>query len=219
MKGICSLVLAGFAVTLAGCTASTEPTPVDVKMQAAGQVQPDAIVLRNPCSTIQPTYLLRLPDNDGAAYWPGYWVKRPDGYTIPFPTPWITTSFYPDVHAYEWLQWEVPSSQDYEYLVKVVYTSSCVDPLTGGQAACFRGFADGERQYFTVPFTSWSDLAQAKANAAQYQYESNVHSQIIECVHIVESQTANPSVGQVLVPIENDIFVDVHDPRNPPYNP
>jgi hypothetical protein len=176
--------------------------------------------------------MLRIADTDGTKYWPDPWFKSPtpDGFTVPFPTPWITNNsnlaydaaeglvYEPDVYAYEHDQWGLPSSLGYEYLVKVVIGSSCVNPLTGAAGMCLKGFSDKGtpegKEWFVVPFTAWSDLSAAESFAGQYASDTNVQSGIFECVQIVDG---TGEYGGFLTPVESDIFVDVHDPHNPPF--
>ncbi len=236
MRSMKSLFWLG-AVCVAAATGCTAPISEGVSQRAVDVASksptttPEMTTLRTPCQTMAPTYMLRIKDADGTPYWPDPWFKSssPDGYTVPFPTPWITNNsnleadklagldYEPDVYAYEHDQWGLPSSLGYEYLVKVVIASSCVNPITGGPGQCLKGYSDngmpGGKEWFAVPFTQWTDLTSAQAYAAQYASASTVQSHIFECVTIVDGTGA---YGGFLTPVESDIFVDVHDPHNPP---
>lgn len=248
------LAAAACAASAMGCAVATEPTSAPTEAsggssdaagakKAPGSPQTEAIRVTSPCATIAPTYLLRIPDNDGAHYWSDMRdppTASPDGYTIPFPTPWITNnsntlvdwyadlSYEPDVFTYEGDQWGLPSSKDYQYLVKEITVTACPPAALAPPGPCLAGYVS-DKEWFTVPFTSWSDL-QAAVNYAYftpytapngtYSYnfnvEPNVNSQIRECVHIMDGSGL---IGTGLRPVESDVFVDIHDPHNPPFPP
>ncbi len=241
--GIVAAVAAGaFAITGCAVEAQKEPgsqggattesnAPESVKAEPAVEMNLSAVAA--PAITCRrPAALLRIHDNDGAAYW-SYMrnppTASPDGYTVPFPTPWITNqpnvpgmADEPDVFTYEWDQWNyVASSQDYEYLVKIINVTACPG-IAIAAIPCLGGYADPtEKEWFTVPFTSTSDLAPAENFAystpygsyANFNVEPNVQAEILECVTIYDG---TDQVGSPLRVVESHPFVDVHDPHDPP---
>jgi hypothetical protein len=157
--------------------------------------------LPRPCSDPQAqTYVLRLPDPDGA---PTY----TDGFTVPFPTPWAAAAATEDkalqpIVDYEALLAKVPSAQKFEYLVKTV--------TVDGQRTIR---SEGTRQFFVVGIANPADGPQALANAAQFP-QPPVEAQILKCVHIVERV---PNTTQYY--FDTNIFfplADLHDPSTHP---
>jgi hypothetical protein len=218
-----------FGAMLAGCSADAQSQTVGPKGPAPEETgtAKEAMIIP-PCYGVTPTstaatVLMRVPDTDGAQYAASYsWANHNynDGYSVEFPTPWVTQAAEPTVYAYEHDQWSfVWSSQPYEYLVREVKLSNAACPIssTGVIQNCID--TQSTRQWFSVPFTRWSDLSTAQGYAADFASDLNVQSEIHTCVYYVDPPAGvafPPPHGTPMIVHEFDYFADLHDPTKNP---
>jgi hypothetical protein len=151
---------------------------------------------------LTPHYVEKIPNNWGANYAPWNGRDFNDGYSIPFPTPWIQQgSTQPDPFTYEDMLWNIPSTLFWEYLVHDI-----TPPPAGGRTyTVYVGHA-----YFFVGIPSMSDYPRASSLAAQntgYPVEARVN----QCVRVLTR-----SNGLVFDTGEWYFVYDEHDPISPP---
>ena len=174
-------------------------------------VQPDAPLNRYcviPGVTIAPTYVPahfveKLPTTWGAglpfnmSYTPSSHVN--DGYSIPFPTPWLTpSSNAPDPYTYEHALWSIPSTRGFEYLVSEIV-----------QAGDFWAENTG-RNFFLVGIPALSDYT-AASNLATQNTGVPVEARVRECVRVfTRTDTVIHDTGEYF------LVYDEHDPTSPP---
>jgi hypothetical protein len=147
-------------------------------------------------------YVEKIPNTWGANYAPWNGRNFDDGYSIPFPTPWITpTSTTPDPYAYEHALWNIPSTLFWEYLVHDITPPASPDhPYTENVG----------RAYFMVGIPALGDYA-AAASLASANTAYPVESRVNKCVRIVtRSGSTITDTGEYF------LVYDEHDPRNPP---
>jgi hypothetical protein len=152
----------------------------------------------------------KIPNNWGVGYTstPNPWTgvagnsRFSDGYSIPFPTPWInpgTTT--PDPHTYEMSLWWIPSTLWWEYLVHDIQ-----GPPPGSRLYS----EDLSRAFFMVPIPSLSDYTAASSLAAAntaYPVEARAN----KCVRVLTRS------GSYIYDTGESFFVyDEHDPQSPP---
>jgi hypothetical protein len=135
-------------------------------------------------------YAIKLPNTWGSPYGDN------SGYSIPFPTPWITSG---QEASYETALSHIPYTNKWEYLVRLVTTT------TSGRSYT----EDLTRAYFLVGTTAQSSYA-AESSLAQSFQASPTEAQANICVRILTE-----SNGYVYDTGEWFIVYETHDPRPP----
>jgi hypothetical protein len=221
-----------FGVVATACAAPVEPT-VDAPAVSDGTTRTESgattiatttsPVTATPTSSTTastlsvractPTYVIRETDTDGHYY--GY----TDGFTVPFPTPWLTLqdpapegySYDPDGYYYEEGLNEVPSHVDYEWKVRDIVVTSCLAPNEA--QLCLKGAADHD--YFVVGFTNAAYESEAKAVAsALYGQQSDVQAEITPCTYVFDGALNDYTTP--LTEVAYFPFADQHDPSHHP---
>jgi hypothetical protein len=125
-----------------------------------------------------------------------------DGYSIPFPTPWVTAgSTQPDPHTYEQSLWWIPSTLWWEYLVHDI-----TPPPPGS-----RTYVDDiAHAYFMVGIPAITDYDRA-STLASANAGSPVDARVNKCVRILTRTNST-----IFDTGESFLVLDEHDPRSPP---
>jgi hypothetical protein len=144
-----------------------------------------------------------------------------DGFTVAFPTPWLTMdggapNQEPDVFAYERLllgAFQTPAPPRYEYLVKKV--------TLGGSSPKRIAFVD-PHMFFLVGYDPPSFNAQSAeldvvwnvARQHQYATSPRIDSRVFQCVTVVDvvNPNANPQGQPIKGTVATFAFAEVHDP-------
>jgi hypothetical protein len=191
-------------------------------------------VLRDPCvaANIPTTYVMRLPDSDGAKWSPYY----SDGYTLAFPTPFVTDNkglatpyqYDPDTFEFEHMLNQIAYHEPYEYLVRNVIVSSCgynVD--LGGTQYCIK--SEDLHQFFLVGFTSTASFGEVNSLVYQtpvtfegityssWAAENNVEARVLKCVQVMDPP--RPGSDVLRYTPYKFVFAEEHDPGSNPFIP
>jgi len=182
----------------------TPPAPTAFLGPDPGSFRSCTVLSTTYVPPIPPRFVLRLPDTDGQAY--GF----SDGYTLPFPTPWICPAltlqtqsleafsgdtlvpsisrcvYDPSVYAYEHaLLSAVPSIPRHQYLVYELDPNPTRAVLAGVAMAEY-DIAGGGRQWFLNGSLDASDGPAIEQVVSDYKSSEAVDPSFLRCVYVLQ---------------------------------
>ena len=163
-----------------------------------------------------PHFVLRLPDGDGQRY--GF----TDGYTLPFPTPWISAQggttwggtgtgcdpagaclYEPDIYKFEQALYAIPVVSHQFLVYELSFYKSDTSTTT---------FVVGDKQWFYNGTQDYTKVDERNAVVNQWAGDGHIEPQKLNCVYVTQ-QSGTSSI--VYTGYHADV-AQSHDPINYP---